>query len=148
MNIEIKEMTKEHLEQIKNVLQEQFDEFWNANVLKTELENPLSKYIVAIYNNNVVGYAGIWRAIDEGHITNIVTRKDKRNNKIATQMLEKIIKMTEDEKLKCVTLEVNIKNENAIKLYKKFNFKEVGKRKKYYNNIDDAIIMTLSLPQQ
>lgn len=148
MDIEIKEMTKEHLEQIKNVLQEQFDEFWNANVLKTELENPLSKYIVAIYNNNVVGYAGIWRAIDEGHITNIVTRKDKRNNKIATQMLEKIIKMAEDEKLKCVTLEVNIKNENAIKLYKKFNFKEVGKRKKYYNNIDDAIIMTLSLPQQ
>lgn len=148
MNIEIKEMTKEHLEQIKNVLQEQFDEFWNANVLKTELENPLSKYIVAIYNNNVVGYAGIWRAIDEGHITNIVTRKDKRNNKIATQMLEKVIKMAEDEKLKCVTLEVNIKNENAIKLYKKFNFKEVGKRKKYYNNIDDAIIMTLSLPQQ
>lgn len=148
MDIEIKEMTKEHLEQIKNVLQEQFDEFWNANVLKTELENPLSKYIVAIYNNNVVGYAGIWRAIDEGHITNIVTRKDKRNNKIATQMLEKVIKMAEDEKLKCVTLEVNIKNENAIKLYKKFNFKEVGKRKKYYNNIDDAIIMTLSLPQQ
>ena len=78
MKIEIKKMTKEHLKQIKDILQEQFDEFWNASVLDKELENPLSDYIVAIENEEVVGYAGLWQPIDEGHITNIVTKKDKR----------------------------------------------------------------------
>lgn len=145
MKIKIEKMTKEHLEQIKDILQEQFDEFWNSNVLNNELNNPLSEYIVAICEEEVVGYAGLWQSIDEGHITNIVTKKDKRGNNIGAQMLEQIIILAKKKNLKNVTLEVNEHNEIAIKLYKKYNFIEVGKRKKYYNNIDDAIIMTLHL---
>ena len=145
MEIEIQKMTKQHLNQIKDILQEQFDEFWNANVLENELENPLSDYLVAIYNDEVVGYVGIWKPDDEAHITNIVTKKDKRENHIGTKMLEEIINLARKQNLTCVTLEVNEHNESAIKLYKKFNFKEVGKRTKYYNNTDDAIIMTLEL---
>ena len=145
IDITIQKMTKEHLEQIKDILQEQFDEFWNANVLNRELENPLSEYIVAIYEEEVVGYAGIWKAIDEGHITNIVTKKDKRGNHIGNKMLEEIIALAKKKELKSVTLEVNEHNEVAINLYKKYNFKKVGKRKRYYNNVDDALIMTLKI---
>ena len=142
MNVEIEKMTKEHLEQIKDILKEQFDEFWNENVLRKELENPLSTYIVAISDNQVVGYAGLWQPIDEGHITNIVTRLNKRGNKVATKMLEELIEIAKARSLNCVTLEVNVHNEIAINLYKKYDFKEVGKRPKYYNNTDDALIMT------
>lgn len=145
MNITIEKMTKEHLEKIKENLKEDFDEFWNENVLKNELENPASTYIVAKdEQNNIVGYAGIWQPIDEAHITNIVTKKDKRRNKIGTRMLEELIKVAKEKKLKDITLEVNVNNIPAINLYKKYNFKEVGIRKKYYNNTDDAIIMTLN----
>ena len=41
---------------------------------------------------------------------------------------------------KTITLEVSNKNENAILLYKKCGFKEVGIRKKYYID-SDAIVM-------
>ena len=144
MNITIEKMTKEHLEKIKENLKEDFDEFWNENVLKNELENPASTYIVAKdEQNNIVGYAGIWQPIDEAHITNIVTKKDKRRNKIGTKMLEELIKVAKEKKLKDITLEVNVNNIPAINLYKKYNFKETGIRKKYYNNIDSALIMTL-----
>ena len=142
MEIEIQKMTKEHLEQIKDILITEFDEFWNAEVLAKELENPLSTYIVAISDKQVVGYAGLWQPLDEGHITNIVTKLDKRGNKVATKMLEELIEIAKARSLSCVTLEVNVHNEIAINLYKKYDFKEVGKRPKYYNNIDDAIIMT------
>ena len=55
MNIKIEKMTKEHLNRIKENLENDFDEFWNENVLKSELENPASMYIVAIdEQNNVV----------------------------------------------------------------------------------------------
>ena len=145
MDITIKKMNKEHLSQIKDILEIQFDEFWNAEVLKKELENPLSTYIVAIEDKQVVGYAGLWQPIDEGHITNIVTRLDKRENKVATKMLDELINIAKERKLKCVTLEVNVHNNIAINLYKKYKFKEVGRRPKYYNNTDDAIIMTLEL---
>jgi len=143
MNIKIEKMTKKHLEEIKDILKEEFDEFWTDNVLEKELENPLSDYIAAIENGKVVGYAGIWQPIDEAHITNIVTKKDKRGNHIGARMLEEIINLAKNKNLKSVTLEVNEHNEIAIRLYKKYNFVELGKRSKYYNNTDDAIIMTL-----
>lgn len=142
MDIKIEKMTKEHLNQIKDILKTDFDQFWSSKVLENELQNPLSIYIVAISEKQVVGYAGLWQPIDESHITNIVTKADKRGNKIATKMLEELIKIAKSKESKCVTLEVNVNNEIAIKLYKKYNFKEVGRRPKYYNNIDDAIIMT------
>lgn len=146
MNITIEKMTLGHLEKIKKILKEDFDGFWNENILRSELENPASMYIVAIdEKNNIVGYAGIWQPIDEAHITNIVTKKDKRNNKIGTKMLEKLIDIAKERRLKDITLEVNVNNILAINLYKKYNFKEVGLRKKYYNNTDDAIIMTCKL---
>lgn len=146
MEITIEKMTLEHLKQIEENIEEEFDKFWNKEVLKNELDNPASSYIVALdENKNVVGYAGIWQPLEEAHITNIVTKKDKRQNKIGTKMIEKLIDMAKDRKLSDITLEVNINNLPAINLYKKYQFKEVGLRKKYYNNIDDAIIMTLEL---
>lgn len=146
MEITIERMTLEHLKQIEENIEEEFDKFWNKEVLKSELDNPASSYIVALdENKNVVGYAGIWQPLEEAHITNIVTKKDKRQNKIGTKMIEKLIDMAKERKLNDITLEVNINNLPAINLYKKYQFKEVGLRKKYYNNIDDAIIMTLEL---
>ncbi len=147
MNITIEKMTLKHLEKIKQNLQKDFDEFWNENVLKSELENSLSTYIVAIdEQNKVVGYAGIWKPTeDEAHITNIVTRKENRQNKIATNMLEELIRIAQQQKIKTITLEVNVNNTPAIHLYQKHQFKQVGIRKKYYNNTDDALIMTLEL---
>ena len=146
MEITIERMTLEHLKQIEENIEEEFDKFWNKEVLKSELDNPASSYIVALdENKNVVGYAGIWQPLEEAHITNIVTKKDKRQNKIGTKMIEKLIDMAKERKLNDITLEVNVNNLPAINLYKKYQFKEVGLRKKYYNNIDDAIIMTLEL---
>lgn len=146
MEILIKDMQLNDLEKIKENLQEEFDNFWTYNILKSELENPLSHYIVAVNEKNeIIGYAGIWQPDDEAHITNIVTKKIYRNKKIGTRMLEELLKIAKNRQIKDITLEVNANNKIAISLYKKYNFKEIGLRKKYYHNIDDAIIMTLYL---
>ena len=145
MEIIIRKLQIEDLETIKDELQEKFDVFWTYNVLKSELENPLSTYIVAVHNNEIVGYAGIWQPTEEVHITNIVTKKEFRNQKIGTKMLEELIINAQQRKLNEITLEVNVNNKIAINLYSKYNFKQVGIRKKYYNNTEDALIMTLKL---
>ena len=77
------------------------------------------------------------------NIMNIVTKKDKRNLGIGTLLLQNLIQISKEQNLNSVTLEVNEHNIPAIKLYEKFNFTKVGLRKKYYNNTDSAIIMTL-----
>ena len=140
--MQILKMNLDDFEQIKDYLQEEFDEFWTPNILKSELESPNSKYIVAKENENIVGFAGIIISIDDTEITNIVTKKAERKRGIGTLLLDKLIEMTKKENRDKISLEVNENNIEAKNLYIKNGFEIVGIRKKYYNGIDDAIIMT------
>lgn len=144
-NIKISAMTLPDLNSISDILTCEFDDFWNYNLFKSELENKNSMYIVAKLNNQIVGFAGIWFSVDDIHITNIVVKKNCRNQKIGSLMLNNLIELCENRTQKSITLEVNSNNIPAQKLYQKSGFKNVGIRKKYYNNTEDAIIMTKTL---
>ena len=133
----ISEMNLQDLENIKGCLLTDFDNFWSYNILKQELENGKSKYFVAKQENEIVGFAGILLIIDQVNIMNIVVKKDKRNFGIGSSLLEEIIRYSKIHNATSITLEVNEKNIPAIKLYKKYGFKQVGLRRKYYNNEDN-----------
>ena len=49
-------MTISDLDLISHNLLSDFDDFWNIATLKSELENPNSKYIIAKNNNEIVGF--------------------------------------------------------------------------------------------
>ena len=134
--IHILEMTKVDLENIGKEY-ENFPNIWDYETLYDDYTN--SKYLVAKQNNEVVGFLGTRTIFDELDIMNIVTRKDKLNQGIASNLLSYIIRKSNVSK---INLEVNEHNINAIKLYRKFGFRDVGTRKKYYEGKDDAILMT------
>lgn len=140
--IKIEKMNLSDFDEIKDSLQIDFDEFWNASILKSELENENSVYIVAKEDNKIVGFAGIIILPDDVEITNIVTKKIERKKGIGSLLLEKLIEIAKETGRDNISLEVNENNIAAKTLYEKFGFKVLGKRKKYYNGIDDAIIMT------
>lgn len=142
-HITICKMCDKDLLYLEGNLITEFDNFWNYEILKQEFLNTNTTYIVAKQNETIVGFAGILTIIDEANIMNIVTKKDKRNLGIGTLLLQNLIQISKEQNLNSVTLEVNEHNIPAIKLYEKFNFTKVGLRKKYYNNTDSAIIMTL-----
>ena len=142
-HITIFKMCDKDLLYLKENLITEFDNFWNYEILKQEFLNTNTTYIVAEQNETIVGFAGILTIVDEANIMNIVTKKDKRNLGIGTLLLQNLIQISKEQNLNSVTLEVNEHNIPAIKLYEKFNFTKVGLRKKYYNNTDSAIIMTL-----
>lgn len=145
MNLELNNMKVSDLNSIADVLESEFDNFWNYNIFKQELENKNSIYIVAKCNGKIVGFGGIWKSVDDVHITNIVVKKDYRNLGIGAKILNKLINIVKELEFASITLEVNENNTIAIKLYEKFKFKKLGIRKKYYNNTENAVIMTLNL---
>ena len=91
MNIEMTEMTLSDLNSIKSILNSDFDDFWNYNIFKSELENENSKYIIAKLDNIVVGFAGFTILYDEADITNIVVNKNYRHIGIGSAMLKELI---------------------------------------------------------
>lgn len=144
MNIEIEKMNLSDLKTIKDILITDFDDFWNYNILKEELQNENSSYIVAKLGYEVVGFAGMKIVIDEADIMNIVTKKTYRNHGIGTLLLKHLILLSNKLNLTSVSLEVNEENIIAIHLYEKFGFKNIGIRKNYYQN-RNGIIMAKKL---
>lgn len=144
-NIIIDEMTFKDYEKIKRNLQTEFDEFWTPEILKKELENPNSKYIVAFENDNIVGFAGITYNFDYVEIMNIAIKKDMRRKGIATKLMKKLLLLATEYNVSKIALEVDEKNISARNLYNKLGFKEVGARRNYYNGNGDAILMDFYL---
>lgn len=102
--------------------------------------NPFLKKI-EIENKGYIEYNDIYETID---IVNVFVKEEYRNQKIGSTLLEKLIKEAKQNNKENITLEVSKENKIAIKLYKKYNFKEVAIRKGYYKGID-GILMELKL---
>ena len=124
MNLEIYNMTLEDLKLLKDNLTTDFDDFWSYEILQNELNNPNSEYFIAKQNNEILGFAGIWKSIDDVHITDIVVKKIYRKKHIGSALLQKLIDTAKEQNFKSITLEVNENNLPAINLYTKFLFKQ------------------------
>ena len=118
--------------------------YWNYNVFTNEFNNQYSKYFIAtnIDDNIIKGYIGYWKVFNEGHITTLAVLPFYRRNHIADKLLYSLIVNSIKNNIKWLTLEVRISNLPAIYLYEKFKFKQLGIRKKYYqDNNEDALLL-------
>ena len=112
--MEIVTMTLEDLELMKDTLYSDFDNFWSYNVLKQELENKDTTYIVAKENNEILGFAGIMICLDEATLHNIVVKKSHRGRGLGGELLDTLIDLCTEMNIKTLTLEVNCTNKPAI----------------------------------
>lgn len=135
-------MTLADFEEIKDILVEEFDNFWKPSILESELKSENSKYIVVKENGKIVGFAGLWFSPIDAEITNIVTKKSERKRGIGTLLLDKLIEMAKEANRDNISLEVNENNVAAGILYENAGFEIAGIRKNYYNGKENAIIMT------
>ena len=118
---------------------------WSKESFENELKNKLALYLVAKVDEKAVGYIGVWKIFDEGHITNVAVHPDFRGNGLARALISELLSLCRKDGIISFTLEVRESNIVAQNLYKSFGFVECGKRKAYYSdNNEDAIIMWLS----
>ncbi len=143
-DITISLMTKEDVDAVVEIEAEAYGKHhWAKSSFYDEMSNNLAKYYTAkTPSGELVGYAGTWHIIDEGHITTIAVKKEYLRNHIGEKIIQKIIEDCYKNNIKYLTLEVRVSNIPAIKLYEKYGFQSLGTRKGYYqDNNEDALIM-------
>ena len=147
MKYKIVPMGKEHVLGIKEIDDLCFESPWSLKSFESEFSNPLAVYFVALKDDKVIGYCGYWWVFDEGQITNIAVHPDFRKMGIASALMDEMVKKCSVTDVYSLTLEVRVSNNPAISFYEKYWFKRVGLRPKYYDNKEDAVLMTKEIKQ-
>ncbi len=95
-------------------------------------------------NRPMVGYCGFWIAAQEAHISTIAVDPKYRERGIGQLLLVTAIEKALELDATLMSLEVRVTNFVAQNLYRKYGFKVVGRRPRYYSdNREDALIMTV-----
>ncbi len=144
MNYKLTPMTAEHIPQIAALERACFSHPWSEDALREELWNDSAVIIAAEgEDGTVLGYAGLQTVLDEGYINNVAVDQRFRRQGVADELIAAFVRFGR-AKLAFLTLEVRSSNAPAIALYAKHGFREVGRRKNYYDDPrEDAILMTL-----
>jgi ribosomal-protein-alanine N-acetyltransferase len=145
----IRRATIEDCQAIVGLEQECFSVPWSEKSISNDLENNSNAYYyVAIANNTVIGYIGMWLAVDDAQITNVAVSAKHRRKGVANALIRSLC---DDARLMgavMISLEVSDVNLPAISLYENEGFEKVGLRKNYYEKIgQDAIIMLKKIEQ-
>jgi tRNA threonylcarbamoyl adenosine modification protein TsaD/ribosomal-protein-alanine acetyltransferase len=116
---------------------------WTAGMFLDELvQGDTRHWVVADSPWGLLGYGGLMQADDEGHIMNLAVRPDARGMGLGTALLSWLIGQARERALRRLTLEVRPSNAEAIDLYQRAGFHEVGRRPGYYSDSgEDGVIM-------
>lgn len=135
-------MNHDHVAHVAELERLCFSDPWSEKSVSSELENPLSLWLVALEGNTVAGYIGSQTVPDESDMMNVAVHPDFRRKGIGEALVLELSRQLKDRGSQSLTLEVRASNESAKNLYAKLDFVQVGCRKNYYRNPrEDALIL-------
>ena len=140
--MKIMKMADCHVMQVADLEKLCFSDPWSEKSVASELDNPLSLWLVALDGDRVAGYVGSQTVLDETDMMNIAVHPDFRRQGVAEELVEALVQKLREIKSRCLTLEVRASNLPARNLYDKLGFVQIGKRPNYYRNPkEDALIL-------
>lgn len=135
-------MQPSHVPQVAELETICFADPWSERSVASELENPLSCWLVAMDGETLAGYVGSQTVLGETDMMNVAVRPDYRRQGIAENLILALIAALRARESHCLTLEVRDSNASARALYEKLGFSEIGRRRNYYRNPkEDALIL-------
>ncbi len=95
-----------------------------------------------------VGHGVINVIIDEAHLLNITVKPESQGRGLGLRLLEHLMARAAELKAGEGFLEVRSSNQAAYRLYERYGFNEIGRRRDYYpapGGREDALVMACTL---
>lgn len=139
--MEIVKLTAEHSAAVAAIEEICFSTPWSENAILHEVTNPISYWLVAVENGQVLGYVGSQYGYGEADMMNLAVVPDFRKRGIGQLLVAELISHLDDLDVKSLTLEVRQSNAAAVSLYEKMGFLQVGLRPNYYQKPREAALI-------
>ncbi len=114
---------------------------WSEDSFIRECQNPLACYQVLEDDGSPVGFAGIWCVVDEAQVMDVAVLPSYGGQGWGKALMKSLLSAARDVGCITMTLEVKVGNTKAMALYRSLGFVEYGRRKDYYPDHSDALLM-------
>lgn len=142
MEIKIREMHPQDVDAVTALEESCFSMPWKRHDFEEILTNSDRTYLVAEYDNKIVGGCMMTMIAGEGDISNVAVNEVYRGKHIATKLMQELLRYGEEKGIGDFTLEVREQNHTAIRLYENAGFVSEGVRPNFYEKPkDNAVIM-------
>lgn len=144
---EVREMIHDDVAEVSDIERRSYEFPWSHGVFRDCL---LAGYHCSVVERDavVVGYSVLSVAAGEAHILNLCVDPQYRELGYGERLLDEILRMSHDEEVKEIFLEVRPSNEKAIALYMKKGFRNIAYRPAYYQanqGREDAAVFSKQL---
>jgi len=138
-------MSGSDLDAVLAIEQASFTTPWRREHFEHELAAPHSFPFVAEFDGSVAGYVCLMSLFEEAQILDIAVAPEQRGRGLARLLMDHAVSIAREKKAEVLALEVRASNIAAITLYERCGFVRTGIRSKYYEGVDDAVLMEKSL---
>ena len=146
MDESIRAVSLDDLDDIIEIEKLSFVSPWTKRLFEETLISPISSSFIMKKGRATLGYIILYSVADEAHILNIAVHPRYRGKGCASSLIKHVLDYFEEKDVHDFFLEVREGNIGAIRLYKRFGFEKIGKRKKYYSETnEDALVMCLTI---
>lgn len=114
------------------------EEFWSSDALSAFLEAPIRYCYLLLEDDTIRGYVILTYIEGEAEIERIGVAQEARGRHLGRALLADTLAVLQAER--CV-LEVSASNMPAVRMYTACGFSEFGKRRAYYRDGADALMM-------
>lgn len=122
--------------------QQCFSDPWSEKSISSELENPLSLWLVATDGKKLLGYVGSQTVLGQTDMMNLAVSPEARRQGVGRSLVLALIEELKKQGSQSLMLEVRISNTPARSLYESLGFIPAGRRPRYYvNPREDALIL-------
>ena len=142
--ISFRALTEADIPAIEAIEATAFYDAWNENMLRNELDNALTTYVVMESEGKIIGYAGFWLVAGEAQVTRVAVLEELRGLGLGTRLTAALVNKAWELGAEAVTLEVRESNLAAQQAYLTCGFASEGIRpNSYEDNHENAVIMWL-----
>lgn len=104
--------------------------------------------LVATSGTELVGYATLIVVAEVADVQRIAVAAAAQRQGLGTSLLEALVDRAVDAGCERVLLEVSVRNDAAVALYRGLGFHELSRRPGYYRDGSSAIVMARELPRR
>jgi len=140
-------MTEADLDQVLAIEQASFRTPWKHAHFEAELAGRYSFPFVAESGGRVVGYVCLMSLFEEAQILDIAVVPEQRGRGVGRVLVDHAERVAREQQAEVLALEVRVSSTDAISLYLRSGFRQVGIRSGYYDGSEDALLMEKKLKE-